>query len=122
MNALDDDDRDRLVKLLGLLGSDHAGERDAAANAASRFLRARKLMWRDVIAPPPSLPPPRLYAERLDWRGVARACAMRDCELSDWESGFVRNVIGLAHPSPKQEIVLLRIARRLGLLAGEAAA
>jgi hypothetical protein len=36
MSVLPDDDRERLVKLLGLLGSAYAGERDAAACAASR--------------------------------------------------------------------------------------
>lgn len=44
-------DRDRLVKLLGLLGSDHDGERANAAAAADRLVRAAGLTWRDLILP-----------------------------------------------------------------------
>jgi hypothetical protein len=38
-------DRERLIKLLGLLGSDFDGEISAAGRKAAEFLRQRKLMW-----------------------------------------------------------------------------
>ncbi len=42
-------DRDRLVKLLGMLGSEHAGERDAAALAIERLRRDRGLSWARIF-------------------------------------------------------------------------
>lgn len=46
-------DRDRLIKLLGLLGSDHEGERGNAARMASDLLRGAGLTWAEVIAKVP---------------------------------------------------------------------
>lgn len=50
--------RDRLVKLLGLLGSEHIGERATAAQMASRLLQDCGLTWADVFQPPPAIPAP----------------------------------------------------------------
>ena len=51
MNQLTEADLDRLVKLLGLLSSDQAGERATAGAMAWRFMRERKLTWGDVLRP-----------------------------------------------------------------------
>ena len=48
MSALLPADIERFGKFLGLLGSDHDGERAAAARKATDFLQARKLGWPDV--------------------------------------------------------------------------
>ena len=40
---------DRLAKVAGMLGSDHAGERAAAALQATRIIREAGWTWRDVI-------------------------------------------------------------------------
>jgi hypothetical protein len=39
----------RLVRILGMLGSDSAGERDAAALAAARMVKEAGLTWYDVL-------------------------------------------------------------------------
>lgn len=39
----------KLVKVLGMLGSAHAGERDNAARAATQILREAGLTWYDVL-------------------------------------------------------------------------
>lgn len=39
----------RLERILGLLGSEHAGERASAAKAAGEFIRKHELSWRDLI-------------------------------------------------------------------------
>jgi hypothetical protein len=44
-------DIDRLTKLLGVLGSEHAGERDAAALAIERLRRSTGLTWADLLRP-----------------------------------------------------------------------
>jgi hypothetical protein len=49
---LDPHSADRLRKLCGMLGSDHDGERAAAARAADKLVRGLGLTWHQVIAPP----------------------------------------------------------------------
>ena len=44
-------DRDRLTKLLGLLGSGHDGEIAAAGRMADALIRNAGVTWADVIAP-----------------------------------------------------------------------
>jgi hypothetical protein len=48
MSALPDASRAKLAKLLGLLGSAHAGERDAAGLAANRLISQAGLSWRQA--------------------------------------------------------------------------
>ena len=67
-----DTDRQRLAAILGMLGSEHAGERAAAALQAEAFRRHHNLTWAELLAakppaapeppqwtPPPPPPPPR---------------------------------------------------------------
>lgn len=51
MTALSPLEHARLVKVLGLLGSAHAGERAAAGLKAHNLLAERGLVWRDVVRP-----------------------------------------------------------------------
>jgi hypothetical protein len=62
--TLDAPAADRLAKILGLLGSDHSGERDAAAQAADKLVRGLGLSWADVIRAPPAVP--REHCSRFD--------------------------------------------------------
>lgn len=39
----------RLERILGLLGSDHDGERASAAKAAAEFMKKHGFSWRDLI-------------------------------------------------------------------------
>jgi hypothetical protein len=47
-------DRIRLESMLGMLGSDHVGERDNAAKLIEQFLRKRGLTWPDVLGHSPA--------------------------------------------------------------------
>jgi hypothetical protein len=42
-------DVERLDRILGLLSSDHAGERASAAKAAADFIKKHELSWSDVL-------------------------------------------------------------------------
>jgi hypothetical protein len=44
-------DCDRLIKILGILGSEFPGERDAAALAIERLRRSTGLTWADLLRP-----------------------------------------------------------------------
>ena len=50
---IDDHDRERLINILNLLGSDQVGERAAAAHAANRVLASLGLDWATLLAPQP---------------------------------------------------------------------
>jgi len=72
--ALTEAARDRLSKLLGMLGSDHAGERDNAAVAANRIVQDAGLTWDQVLRRPmpawvgePRKPPPPRPATWAPW-------------------------------------------------------
>jgi hypothetical protein len=44
-------DRVRMIRILGMLGSDHAGERASAGLAAHRLLQASRGSWAELLIP-----------------------------------------------------------------------
>ena len=44
-------DRDRLIKVLGMMGSDHVGERASAAQQAEKLRRELGASWHDLLSP-----------------------------------------------------------------------
>lgn len=49
MATLDDKARARLIALLGMLGSEHAGERDAAALQAEALRKRLGMSWEEMV-------------------------------------------------------------------------
>lgn len=95
--ALSSAERDKLVGLLGLLGSDFDGERATAAAMASRFIRERRLTWDDVIGTPAPLPPPPRPSSGAPDCPALRAADVRlvlanVVLLTEWEATFVASV------------------------------
>ena len=84
-------DRSKLAAVLALLGSPHAGERDAAALAADRLVRGRGLVWQDVLggghAPSPAAGPDSWAT--TDWQADLSLCLTNIRSLSAWEENFV---------------------------------
>jgi hypothetical protein len=103
-------DRVRLVKLLSMLGSDHAGERDAAGLAAHRFLQKRGLSWEQALSP-------QRVEHRLPelgtWRKTVAACLASQMPLRPWEKGFLADLPQFQRLSVKQRYILKEIARRI---------
>jgi hypothetical protein len=110
MSALPQSDRTRLVKLLALLGSDHAGERDAAGLAAHRFLQKRGLSWEEALTPQPV---ERRLPEMGTWRATCRRLLENPRELRAWERTFVADLPNFSRISVKQRYFLNEIARRV---------
>jgi hypothetical protein len=113
------DTRRKLAGVLGMLGSDYAGERDAAAHLANRIVRGAGVQWDELIAvpapdprckPPPYQPPPRPPS---GWRELARRCAAYPEWLSPWERQFVAGLGRWGRLSSKQAATLDRIALKL---------
>ena len=100
-----------LIKLCGMLGSDHIGERANAALMADKLVRSAGLTWSDIIVPP------RHHAGQHhphDWRGMRDFCAAHFYSLRERERDFVD---GLAdwrgRLSEKQMMWLVAIYSRL---------
>jgi hypothetical protein len=101
--------RTKLAKLLGLLSSDHQGERDAAALAAARLVKATGLSWAQIITPAPVKREP-LFST---WRATCAELAKRPGDLRPWERKFVVDLPGFQRISTKQRYVLKEIADRV---------
>jgi hypothetical protein len=104
-------DRERLAKLCGMFGSDHAGERANAAAAADKLIHEAGLRWPDVLLP--ALPPP---PQRQNVGTVAAAVAFvldHEDALTEWECDFARSIRRLRYPpSPRQIEVLERLVEK----------
>jgi len=109
---LDDATADRLAKILGLLGSDHAAERAAAAAKAYAVVRAAGLTWREVVMPSPPIAPQ--LEGGSSWRLLAAECYAQIARLSPNESKFVGAMLTWrAEPSPRQLAWLTAIHTRV---------
>lgn len=108
-------DRERLVKLCGMFGSDHAGERANAAAAADRLVRQAGLRWPEVIRPPLLPPDPNVESQ-------IKFCAARTDLLTEWERGFIASLEKRRRPrlSAKQMAVLNRLVAKCRQYAGGA--
>jgi hypothetical protein len=102
--------RTKLAKMLGMLGSDHPGERDAAGLAAHRLITQAGMTWTQVLRAPPV---ERRLPELGTWRGTVRECLARPSALRPWELGFLRDLTGFRRLSVKQRYCLKEIADRV---------
>ena len=113
-------DAPRFIKVCGMLASDHEGERASAAMLASRMLRAAGMTWEDALSPPapqseaPESPAPPDWKDAL--ADVVDAATDDDFgTLTDWESGFIEDMLEYPRePSFKQWQVIRRLMRKLG--------
>ncbi len=110
MTVLAPADRDRLAKICGLFGSDHAGERAAAALKAATLLRERNVSWPDLLLPRIGR---SAYAPPNAWRADIDFCQRQTLSLTDWERSFVVSIAGRARLSEKQQAILTAIAAKL---------
>ena len=102
-------ERSKLAKLLGMLGSDHAGERDAAGLAAHRLLEQHGATWGQVLAVPVAHKEPL----QSTWRTVCAELVERSADLRPWEARFVADLPEFRRLSTKQRYVLDEIAERV---------
>lgn len=118
MPTLTSAERNKLVGILGMLGSAHDGERSAAAALASRMVRERGLSWDILIlgggghqgggkaSDGPGAGPA--------WRDALAFCQRHQSSLSDWEVYFIRGLRDRRTvPTPRQAAKLHQIADAL---------
>ena len=112
-------ERAKLARVLGMLGSPHQGERDAAALAADRLVRGRGLDWLDVLGGTPAEP----LVSRPGWTpspspvpdhmGDLQACGRRLNILTAWERAFVTSLAQQRTVSRRQRDILSAIAAKV---------
>jgi hypothetical protein len=94
-----------LAKVCGMLGSEHAGERAAAALKADQMVRGAGFTWRQIIMPkalPATDAKIRFCLQHAEW------CC------SDWDYEFLHSLAGRHRDelSENQEAILDRIYAR----------
>jgi hypothetical protein len=105
MHALDRESLDRLIKLLGMLGSAHDGERAAAGLKAHEFIKRHGLQWIEIIV----VSPPK-----IGWREKVSACEAHLHLLSAKERAFLRTMsTWRGTPTDKQLVWLNHIYENL---------
>ena len=117
--------RQRLVRLCGMLGSEHDGERANAARLADRLIRETGLTWEGVIAAPPvaqpeARPRPAQPAGAPWWTasgtvsGEAHAILQRHrALLTQWEIEFLANLLNRRTLTEPQRASFDRIKAKL---------
>ena len=105
-------DRDRLAKLLGMMGSAHDGEVVAAARQAERLRADAGLTWHDIVLP--ALPSPRPQRRGAMTLGQAIQFVLdHEDALTAWESDFARSIQRQTSTlSPKQIGILERLVEK----------
>lgn len=95
--SFDEAARHRFLKVVGMLGSSHPGERAAAALQASRMLREHGLNWSDLLgrhdAAASPYGPSDLHDSAPQWRQLAARCRQDARKLLAWEIGFLDSLV-----------------------------
>ena len=107
---------DHLVKLLGMLGSAHDGERAAAGLKAHEFIKRLGLTWGDVIRAPSLVRPdgPDDDDELLDWREMVAVCVAAAERLWPKERALIATLLRWQGcPTERQLDWLARIYERV---------
>ena len=80
-------DAQKLARILGMLGSAHAGERDAEALAADQLVRERGLTWPALLG----IEPAANIWERTD-KEMIQVCLDHIRFPNDWSQDFIESV------------------------------
>jgi len=109
--------RVRLVKLLGLLSSNHDGERATAGRMADQLLREAGLTWDHVVASTAPATAKGAPEGSRPWHPMASRI-LASGNANEWESNFCEDLIDRWRGpvlTAKQQSVLDRIyAQRVG--------
>src|SRR5262245_25791951 len=99
--ALDPSTAQRLAKLCGMFGSNHDGERAAAAAKADALVRGLGLTWPQILLP-------KHESDSIE-KLINFTLDHGDDVLTAWEEGFLRGIRGRQSLTEKQFIKLEQI-------------
>ena len=116
MSDLTTAERQRLARILGMVGSEHAGERAAAGLKAEEFRKKHGLTWAEMLAQPPLRPepPPRDTAKEA---AEPPAAAHRDPRAYDpaWDQPGLQAAPGMTWG--EMVVWTKHMARQVGIMA-----
>ena len=129
---MEDNERDKLVKVLRMFGSAHDGEVAAAARRAHDTLKRHALDWDDLIVPVKAHAQQKQQRQQQynnagyadvedDFNEAFLIRRARDFEqhLTEWEREFLESIadslVEWGHLTPKQRAVLDRVNNKLKL-------
>lgn len=128
---LDQRDRERLIKLLGMIGSSADGEALNAARLANKLVQDRGLTWAAVLNgkaipqpqttwtwTPPRPPPPPPQPSGLRWRTIAEFILEYKIDfINEWEEHFLESILHRTYDlSDKQRATLVKIGEKCGII------
>jgi hypothetical protein len=113
--VLTEPDRDRLLRLLAMFGSEHVGERSAAAAAAHRLVHAAGLTWERIIVLPVRPPPPEPIPVPPDRRDERERLRQRSWStgLCDAELDVLIVIARTPEPTERQNQAVARIMAKI---------
>ncbi len=100
--------------MLGMLGSDHEGERATAARMVEEHRRKCGLSWAEIIIPSPAeetrAPPRERKAGKPPWQAKAKG-VVKSVLATEWERSFAQGLLARWHGplTEKQAEVLERV-------------
>jgi hypothetical protein len=100
----------RLAKVLGLLGSSHAGERSSAALKAEEIRKSLGTTWGELLFERPKHHY-SVWVDTLDGK-LGLVMGSPEC-LNDWEKKFVASINGKRRLTLKQRDSLDRIVTKV---------
>ena len=123
------DKRTRLVRLCGMLGSDHVGERAAAGLKANQLVRELGLTWDQVITSGGAESKTENKQEQWEkkwssWENqkkpwgdqtkaghvqMAEFCINSNVFWTKWEKEFLQNVVTFHYPTDRQIEILTKL-------------
>lgn len=100
---------DKLAKILGMLGSSHAGERASAGLKADEMVRSAGLTWLEVIYAyeDSQLEEPERRHQDILW------CLKYPQVLNEWEKEFCASILKINHFSDKQLSAIERVVKKV---------
>ncbi|GGF41302.1 hypothetical protein GCM10011611_54630 [Aliidongia dinghuensis] len=111
-------DRDRLVKLLGMLGSAHDGEVLNAARRIDAMVRAGGRGWNELLGPAETMPGPKRVPDRADLRKLDELlAASRVSDILKLRLAAMREALKAGRLTD-QDRHLLRMLHRKAVIEG----
>jgi hypothetical protein len=105
---------DRLAKICGLFGSDHDGERAAAAARADRIVRDAGLTWPVVLGGESHGVVRHNRSRHRVVLTPGEILARHGAKLTGWEKRFLTSLVRRGNWSPRQREILDEIRARCG--------
>lgn len=109
-------DRQKIAKLLGMLGSAHEGEVITAARKAHKLVHKRGATWCEVIG---ARDTERDAAQQIPHHAIVLELLKATALLTSFERNFLRGILAFQKLTDKQEVTLETIRAKVAVSEGD---